>query len=95
MSPVDTETPTEPLTRMLAAIRASQSKAQYTCKRYERGEEGEGKREREKKKRGRTREKKKRESGNEREREQKRKNERVNENEHAQYGRSYGMSWEA
>ena len=47
MSPVDTETPTEPLTRMLAAIQASQSKAQYTCKRYvEKRRKGERKRKR-------------------------------------------------
>ena len=63
MSPVDTETPTEPLTRTLAAIKASQSKAQYTCKRYElwrRGEEEKMKKER------RKRERRKR-GGNERE----------------------------
>ena len=52
MSPVDTETPTEPLTRMLAAIQASQSKAQYTCKRYmEKRRKGERKRKRERERR--------------------------------------------
>ena len=55
MSTVDTEAPTEPLTLMLAAIKATQSKAQYTCKRYV-GEEGEGKRESEEKRRERVRE---------------------------------------
>jgi hypothetical protein len=69
MSPVDTETPTEPLTRMLAAIRASQFKAQYTCKRYERGEEGEGKRE----------EKEGEDERKEKERERESKRERTNE----------------
>lgn len=34
MSPVDADAPTEPLIRTLAAIKATQSKAQYTCKRY-------------------------------------------------------------
>ncbi len=43
MSPVVTETPTEPLTWMLAAIQASQSKAQYTCKRYVKKRRKEGK----------------------------------------------------
>ena len=52
MSPVDTETPTEPLTRMLAAIQASQSKAQYTCKRYvEKRRKGERERKRERERR--------------------------------------------
>jgi hypothetical protein len=45
MSPVDTETPTEPLAWMLAAIQASQSKAQYTCKRYVKKRRKEGKKE--------------------------------------------------
>ena len=58
MSPVDVDASIEPLTRTLAAIKASQSKAQYTCKRCEKrgrgvgwgGEENEGERqEREKK----------------------------------------------
>ena len=45
MSLVDTETPTEPLAWMLAAIQASQSKAQYTCKRYVKKRRKEGKKE--------------------------------------------------
>ena len=71
MSPVDTETPTEPLAWILAAIQASQSKAQYTCKRYlkkrrkegrkEKGERKEKEGAREKRERGSEREEKKRE----------------------------------
>jgi sRNA-binding protein len=63
MSPVDTETLTEPLAWILAAIQASQSKAQFMCKRYVQEEEkgGEEREGGEKRERGSEREKRKRE----------------------------------
>ena len=75
MSPVDTEAPTEPLTRMLEAIKATQSKAQYTCKRYVE-EEGEGK-ERERTKEKRSQKRKNRKAKEEEVRERERERERV------------------
>ena len=89
MSPVDVDAPIEPLTRTLAAIKASQSKAQYTCKRYveKRGKGGKTekggrqRRERENREKERAREKererKKRETERAREKRRERKVERA------------------
>ena len=89
MSPVDTETLTEPLAWILAAIQASQSKAQFMCKRYVQEEEkgGEEREGGEKRERGSEREKEgareKRKRGSDRDEKRRERERREREGERA------------